>query len=71
MTAQRKIFKLEVMDEMGEPVNGSEDTPHPFANGKALERQILRVLEQKIAKVEDCAQPIELVCAQVRILTKN
>ena len=39
--------------------------PHPLADGKALEGEILRVLKDEIAKVEDGAEPVELGGAQV------
>ena len=71
MIAQRKMFKLGKIYEKGKVVNGIEDARHPLSNGKALESQILGVLKQKVAKVEDCPQPVKLVCTQVSILTST
>ena len=63
MTAQRKMLML------GEQSAGwdrrGRAAPHPLANGKALEREILRVLKEEIAKVEDGAEPVELGGIQV------
>jgi hypothetical protein len=38
---------------------------HPLANGKALEGEILRVLEEEVTKVEDGTEPVELGGIQV------
>lgn len=39
--------------------------PHPFSDGKALEGEILRVLEEEIAEVKDGTEPVKLGCVQV------
>jgi hypothetical protein len=39
---------------------------HPLPHGEALERQILRVLERQVGKVEDRAQPEHILSVEPR-----
>lgn len=46
------------------PTRGMDDmdrgSPDPFADRELLESKVLRVLEDEVADVEDCSEPVEL-----------